>query len=431
MRTGSPTLLSLFLQSAGRYLRWIGRSLAPPRAGFARRSLRRLALMLVFLPAFGLLQLVHWLAFLLDEILYPDYRQVEIRDPVFVIGVPRSGTTHLHRVLAEDPAHSTFATWECLLAPSIVQRKILLALAGLDRRLGGPGAALLGYIERHALGGLEGVHATSLTAPEEDYLAMMPALAAFILVLPFPDAPSIWRLGRFDRGMPAEDRQRLLGFYRACLQKHLYVHGTDKRILSKNASFAPWAEGLRQTFPDARILGCLRDPRRALPSQLSAIEPGMDLFDNDGRDGRFRDRMSRQLRFYYRHLLRTLPASPANRHVLVNMPQLTRDLASTVKRAYARLELPMPARFAARLEELDAEARAYRSRHHYQLADYGLDDAAIERRFAEVYAAYDFDRSRLRARPEPASAGPSSTVDRTARGRGRSGARTARASGPA
>lgn len=37
----------------------------------------------------------------LDELLYPEYRKVQVK-PVFIIGQPRSGTTFLHRTLADD-----------------------------------------------------------------------------------------------------------------------------------------------------------------------------------------------------------------------------------------------------------------------------------------------------------------------------------------
>jgi hypothetical protein len=47
-----------------------------------------------------------------DRQLYPDIRRQEIRDPLFIVGLPRSGTSVLHRLLAADPAHRSPLMWE-------------------------------------------------------------------------------------------------------------------------------------------------------------------------------------------------------------------------------------------------------------------------------------------------------------------------------
>jgi len=64
---------------------------------------------------------------LLERILYGRYKleqemarnpwieDQEIKEPVFIIGMPRTGTTILHAILHEDPAHRAPLAWECLL----------------------------------------------------------------------------------------------------------------------------------------------------------------------------------------------------------------------------------------------------------------------------------------------------------------------------
>lgn len=56
-------------------------------------SPRRLLAMALFWPAFLLLQTINGLALLLDRVLFPRYRQIAVREPLFVVGIPRSGTT--------------------------------------------------------------------------------------------------------------------------------------------------------------------------------------------------------------------------------------------------------------------------------------------------------------------------------------------------
>ena len=171
-------MLRLLFFSARRLLRLTLGTLRPGPAEPTGAFLRRLLVIALFLPPFALIQVVHWIGLLLDEVLFRGYRRVEIREPLFVLGVPRSGTTHLHRVLAQDPQYTTFSTWECLFAPSVAERRLWLGLGWIDARLGRPLGRLFGWLERRAFAGLVEVHSMGLADPEEDYFALMPVLAA-------------------------------------------------------------------------------------------------------------------------------------------------------------------------------------------------------------------------------------------------------------
>src|SRR5919197_828379 len=52
-----------------------------------------------------------------DREAYPSIVRQEIREPLFIIGLPRSGTTLLHTLLAVDPEHRVPLTWE-VMTPS-------------------------------------------------------------------------------------------------------------------------------------------------------------------------------------------------------------------------------------------------------------------------------------------------------------------------
>src|SRR5256886_1372011 len=52
-----------------------------------------------------------------DRQIFPEIGQQKIREPLFIVGLPRSGTTLLHILLAADPAHRAPLTWE-VMSPS-------------------------------------------------------------------------------------------------------------------------------------------------------------------------------------------------------------------------------------------------------------------------------------------------------------------------
>src|SRR5213595_2188310 len=47
-----------------------------------------------------------------DRQLYPNIARQEIREPLFIVGLPRSGTSVLHRLLGADPEHRSPLMWE-------------------------------------------------------------------------------------------------------------------------------------------------------------------------------------------------------------------------------------------------------------------------------------------------------------------------------
>jgi hypothetical protein len=380
-------MLQLFLETTGRVLVLCAASVLPAHAG-RLASWRRVLVMLALLPAFLVVQGIHWLGFALDEIFFRGYRRVMIREPLFVLGVPRSGTTHLHRVLAKDPQFTTFSTWECLFALSVTERKLWLGVARIDRLIGAPLTRLVDWLETHAFGTLEQIHPMRLDDPEEDYFALTPVLACFILILPFPQLALLWRMGTFDRDMPPTERKRLLDFYEGCLKRHLYVHGAHRRLLSKNAAFAPLANSLAERFPDARFIVCLRPPTEVVPSQISSLRSGMDLFGVEELCPDFRERLVEQLAFYYENLHRVVSDLPHEQRVSLEMRALGPELMATVEGAYRHLGLDLDPAFRVSLAEAQEQARQYRSGHRYTAAASGLSTRRIQERFDPIYQRF-------------------------------------------
>ena len=45
---------------------------------------------------------------------HPEVAKIPIRRPLLLIGLPRTGTTLLHRLLSLDPVVRTLRNWECI-----------------------------------------------------------------------------------------------------------------------------------------------------------------------------------------------------------------------------------------------------------------------------------------------------------------------------
>lgn len=331
-----------------------GRYLAPVR-------LRRLLLLFAGYPVYLLVQAVHWLGFLLDEILFRDYRDIVIKEPLIITGIPRSGTTFIHRTLARaDHQFTTFQMWEALLAPSITERHVLRWIAKMDNRISSrPLHKLLGRITSQLTDEFSHIHEVGLKSPEEDYLALLPVGACFIMVLAFPASHSLWQLGRFQE-MPDDQRKTIMDFYLACLKKHLYWVGPDKRLLSKNAAFGSWLPDLRFAMPDARYLFCIREPGPALASQLSSIRSGLEFFGTMPGADTYSLELQTTFAHVYRILLKEKQSFLMDHLAVIDQGDLKRDSFGELRRALKQLCVTVD----GRMEEILREAAEHASRHN-------------------------------------------------------------------
>ena len=79
---------------------------------------------ILFLFLYPVLLIINRIFLFLDYILVPEFEKSKVKDPIFIMGVNRSGTTFFHKLLASSNQFSTSKTWD-LIIPSISLRKFL------------------------------------------------------------------------------------------------------------------------------------------------------------------------------------------------------------------------------------------------------------------------------------------------------------------
>jgi hypothetical protein len=378
----------------------------PGRRAPLRWTRPRVVAMVAWLPLCAVLGLFHWACLLLDEVLFPGYRRVRVEGPVFIVGCPRGGTTFLHRVLAKDTDRFTCYTFgEMVFTPSILQRKVLGALARIDAAFGGPVEAWMRRFEKPFFDPYAHMHRVSVFAPEEDFVMNGYVLANQLLLTVFPYPDLFGDLWRFDREVDPRRQARVTRFYRRCLQRHLYCHGTAKIHLSKNPFFTSMIQSLLREFPDARFIFNVRDPRENVPSFLSVWEALYAGIGNAPDHPLARDFILAWLLETYTYGDDCTAALPADRGIRVPYHALVADPAATVDRIYGAFGFTPSAAFRAVLAQETARAKGYTSAHSYDPAAYGLSTADIERQFAGVLARFAFPAPAANAgRPPEADA---------------------------
>jgi hypothetical protein len=363
------------------------------RPGFPWTA-RRIAILLAFLVVYPLLETAIWIGLLLDNALFRGFRQTEVRRPVFIVGNPRSGTTFLHRLMALDREQfTTMLMWQILFAPSITQRKLVSALAAVDRALGGPVQRLQSAIEGQWQEEVA-MHAISLSAPEEDDYLLLHIFSALTTGLSAGVLEEAIPYTYFDTALPAADRHRIMGFYRRCVQRHLFASRGAEGVhyLAKNPALCPKLATVWEHFPQAKVVYLVRNPLEMVSSYVSMMHfSWRAIGDPTGGGEALRDYVIEMAKHWYDYPLEQLSERPKDSYVIVKYDDLVADPELTMDRICGRLGFELSEAYRETLAEAARAARRYQSRHRYSLEGTGLTREQIVAQFQEIFDRFGFD----------------------------------------
>lgn len=362
------------------------------RGRFLRRSPALFIAMLAFvLLAVPYLYITATLSWWLDDILYRRHRDQQIKQPVFIIGNPRSGTTFLHRLMARDEAtFATFQTWEMAFAPTVTQRKFSWAVAAVDKLIGRPLDRIIRWIDKRTLGAVK-FHPTGLHEVEEDEVLLTYVWnSTFSLgVFPFPNE-ALPEILPFDE-LP-EARARVMPFYRDALKRHFFAHGADQRqFLSKNPVFSSRVDALYETFPDARFIYLIRSPLNVLGSLSSYARVVWREILGVEEDFPYDDAIWRVVHHWYRYTMHRLEQAPPESYLIVNFDEVTTHPDNVVQRIYEHFGLEVSEEYAETLREAAEKARQYESKHAYSFEETAFTRQQILEEYADLFERFGFE----------------------------------------
>jgi hypothetical protein len=344
---------------------------------------------------FGVFLLFVLVARMLDALLVPGWRRVEVKAPLYIVANPRSGTTYLHRLLALDGQFTHFKLWHTIL-PSVLLYRLVAGVAGLDRLVGGPFKWLLGRINKIFFGGWEGIHNTGFERTEEDVMLFLYTLynPAFSILIPWiDDLPEAVFLDDQDPQVIG----KVARYYRTCLQRHVHATrnatGGTRTLLNKNVLLGGQMKAVLDAAPDVRLVYLARHPYQSVASMLDMFGlPWFAFHPGIRPDGPEMRAMAEMCFEYLRRWERICDAMPPEQVLRIRYDDLVADPEATVQKVYAHFGLELGAEYAVALAEAVEAGRRYASEHEYSLERFGLTPADVQLAVPEVFDRWQFAR---------------------------------------
>jgi len=346
-------------------------------------------LLIVLLPLFCLLELITWLCFALDEIIFPKYRKVQISAPLFIIGMPRTATTFLHQTLFSDSENFTsMKSWEILFAPSIVQKKLLNLLSVADRHCKYVFSKLLKRLDKQIFRVIEPAHPTSFFDIEEDEIILIHLFSYNFLVFLFPWIKHLRNLAWFDERLSERKKRMIMKFFRKCVQKHLYTYGKGRTYLSKSPSHTPKIKSLTSIFPDSRFICIFRQPDQAIPSTISLINHFLKMYGATIYFKRLTAYALNAAEHWYSYPLQVFKEWNSEDYLMLNYNSVVSNPEKSISEIYNHFGFSLSDNFHQKLAIASQKNSRYKSRHFYSASDFGLNEEEIRQRFNPLYEQY-------------------------------------------
>jgi hypothetical protein len=305
----------------------------------------------------------------------PEVAAQQIRQPLFILGLPRTGTTILHELIAQDPAFRSPASWEVsrpLPPPSVQTYDSDKRIRSVDRML-----ALLEKLTP----GFRTIHAIGARLPQECVYILASAFISeqFGYMYNIP-AYRDWAL---QQDMTASYR------WHANFLQHLQVDLGPERWVLKTPGHLPYLQYLLAQYPDARIVWTHRRPLDAMASFSSLTYT-------------LRSGFSRSIEplatsaYEFRHFAEIVARGMKERQTLdtgqfidVGFNAICADPMAVVQRIYEQLALDLSSDAQARMREyLRRRPRHLYGEHRYSAAAFGLDAACEQQLYGNYLTQY-------------------------------------------
>jgi hypothetical protein len=301
---------------------------------------------------------------------HPEILAEPITSPVFIVGLQRTGTTMLHRLLAADPGLRSLASWEALNPAPLPRRP----WQRRDPRVGAAVLAEKGL--RYLAPDFFAIHPVEAEAPEEEVILLDYSFLSTV-------AEATLHVPTFAAWLEKQDQTPAYAYMKKLLQLLSWQERRDRWIL-KTPHHLEWLDTLLAVFPDAKIIQTHRDPVKTLASFCSMIAHGRGVFTDEVDVREIGEHWARKTQRMVSRAMATRERADAGSFLDVSYYDLITDPMAQVERIYQFIGRPLTGIRAHMEASRKENPQNKHGKHGYRLQDFGLDRATVDAGF-EAY----------------------------------------------
>lgn len=299
----------------------------------------------------------------------PEHADVRIERPIFVMGLPRTGTTALHRLLHADPMAQGLEMWITQYPQPRPPRETWAddpIFTAMQQAFQAHHVAQPEYL---------GIHYMDATSVEECWRLLRQTGKS-------NSYESLANVPRYTEWLAKQDWTDAYARHKQNLQL-IGLNDPEKRWVLKNPSHMTALDALMTVYPDALIVATHRDPVTCIASSCSLsaeTTAGHSTTFVGETIGRTQlDLWSRAHRAFHE----ARPRYDQAQFVDVAFSDLRTDPLGVTRGVYEHFDLDWSPEVEAAITEIDRESRegAAAPKHSYSLADYGLTEDEVRAAF--------------------------------------------------
>jgi len=305
----------------------------------------------------------------------PQVHGEKISAPLIILGLPRTGTSFLFELLAQDPAHRYLTNWEATVA-QVPEPGDYTWEKDPRRKLGG---RLMGF-QNYLAPQMREIHSFHLDGPEECTPLLMQGFNTLAIA-------SMFNVPRYSEWLNTAPHVETYRHFKKALQTLQWKYPGERWLL-KSPSHIEAVDSLLEVFPDARLVQTHRDPVKAVASfvSLCAAFRGICYSSIDMKElgQQALGRLSHDFSTYLRVRKNCDPA----RFFDLMYRDLVADPAASVDSIYQHFGMDLS-------EQAREQMQGYLGRerkgggHSYSPEDFGLSAEQIRDHFSDYIEAFD------------------------------------------
>jgi len=312
---------------------------------------------------------------------HPEILSLPIDAPIVIMGLPRTGTTHLHSLIASDPALRSLPYWESLepIPAALPEGPGARVPAGRDPRYWRCVLAMKLLDWTIPLFPL--MHEMAPDARHEE----IQLLAVDFRSMLFEASNTVPRYRDWYRKTDQTGAYRML---RTLLQALQWMDGRPRRWVLKSPQHLEQIGPLLEVFPDAKLVQTHRDPVRVTASFCTMGAYGLRMGTDRVDLAEFGAYWAERIENLLRASVEDRPRIPSGQIFDVRFEDFVGRELETVEALYAFADQP----FDARAREAFVAYQAANSRGRHGTIEYHLEDFAIDARERRLALAFYRER---------------------------------------